>query len=103
MKDKEIIALISKRRKQCLIFRYCYYVLAAPLITDLAYDNMEADLKRLVTLHPALASKAKFDFDCPTKSVGSSNADDYLREIEDLALSLAKYGEGGKNAEALSV
>jgi NAD-dependent DNA ligase len=102
VKDKDIIALIEKRRKQCLIHRYCYYVLAAPLISDVAYDNLEADLKRLVTLYPEQEHKAAYSLMCPTRTVGSSNLDDYPRAVEDLALSLVKHGEGGKSGEALS-
>lgn len=52
---------------------------------------MERDLKQLVQNHPNIATEVEFDTFCPSRSVGSSNIDDYPRAIEDVARSLLAY------------
>lgn len=89
--ETAIVDLISKRRKQCLIHRYLYYVKAAPLISDLVYDLLEGNLKQLIVKHPLLEDKAAYSLMCPTKTVGSDNLEDYPREIEQLAESLLNW------------
>lgn len=89
--EKRIIALINKRRRQCLIHRYLYYVKSEPLIDDYKYDMLERELRSLVEAHPALSHIAPFDSMCPARIVGSSNREDYPRAIEQLAESLLSY------------
>lgn len=54
--------------------RYLYYVLAAPKISDSAYDLME------------LRAKSFLPPDSPIQKVGSSLAEDYSPEIVNLAM-----------------
>jgi NAD-dependent DNA ligase len=93
---REIIELIRRRRLQCLVHRYLYYVLGETLITDAKYDQFERDLKALVARHPELERKVCWDFLCPSRNVGSSNPEDYPRQIEQIALSLLAYQKEAK-------
>jgi NAD-dependent DNA ligase len=93
---KQIIKEITKYRTLCLIHRYLYYVKSESLISDFQYDTIERKLRALVAQHPALAGKADYALGCPVSNVGSSNADDYPRRIEQLAESLLAYHKKGK-------
>lgn len=88
---EEIAALILRRRKQCLIHRYLYYVNSESLISDAEYDRLERELRQLVSEYPAIAATVAFDEDCPSRTVGSSNIWDYPRELQYVAESLAVY------------
>jgi NAD-dependent DNA ligase len=95
MTAKEIIAAVTKYRTLCLVHRFLYYVKAEPIASDFAYDMMERKLKAIIADYPALAHKADHASFCPTENVGSSNADDYPRSIEQLAESLLAYHRKG--------
>jgi hypothetical protein len=85
---KDLAQQIKKRRRQCLIHRFLYYVKAEPLISDAQYDVMERELKALVAAHPEIERDVEYTAMCPSRVVGSSNLDDYPREIEQIAESL---------------
>lgn len=91
MDISEIKALIRKRRTQCLVQRYTYYVLGASLVADAVYDGWERELRDLVDRFPEIANQVEWHYMCPSKHVGSSLADDYPRSIEQLAVSLVEY------------
>lgn len=91
---KTIIKDIAKYRALCLIHRYLYYVKAEPILSDFDYDMIERKLKRLVAAYPELAGRADYAMDCPVTNVGSSNAEDYPRRIEQIAESLLAYKKG---------
>lgn len=75
-----------------MVHRYLYYILSESLIDDYTYDMWEWELKKLVSEHPQEAGQARYgEMLCPTRCVGSSNADDYLPEIRDIAESLLNY------------
>jgi len=93
LEDKKIVALISKRRTMCLIHRYLYWVKAEPLVGDQQYDAWERELRELVTARPDLECDAAYSLMCPTRTVGSSNVEDYPRTIEQLAESLLAYAK----------
>lgn len=87
----EIEALLRKRRRQCLVHRYLYYVLNESLVTDQQYDMWERELRELVTKHPEASKRDPLEPFCPANTVGSSNLDDYPRVIDQLAESLLGY------------
>lgn len=87
----EVAKQIAKRRRQCLVHRYIYYVRGENLIDDPTYDLWERELRALVTAHPDIAAATVYDDDCPSRHVGSSNLWDYPREIQHLGDSLLKY------------
>lgn len=91
MTAKAIIAAITRYRTALLVHRYLYYVKSDPIVSDFNYDMMERKLKDLVAQYPALAFRADHASYCPAENVGSSNADDYPRRIEQLAESLLAY------------
>lgn len=82
---------IEKRRAQCLVHRYLYYYKNESLVTDAFYDNLERELRALVSQYPRVAATAKYDEDCPTRAVGSSILDTYPKAIQMLGDSLAIY------------
>lgn len=84
-------AQILRRRKQCLVHRYLYYVKASPMIDDATYDAWERELKALVTEYPDVAANVRYADDCPTQHVGSSNLWDYPRELQLIGDSLLVY------------
>jgi DNA ligase (NAD+) len=84
-------AQILRRRKQCLVHRYLYYVLNTPLIDDQQYDAFERELRTLVEQFPHIAELVKYADDCPTKTVGSSMIGDYPRDLQMVAESLHVY------------
>lgn len=61
---------------QLLKFRYCYYVLNNPLISDTEYDNIEHELEEHEKKQPELVHEKS-----PTKVPGSNRAEDYPRSI----------------------
>lgn len=87
----DVAAQILRRRKQCLVHRYLYYVRAEPQIDDFTYDMWERELRALVTTNPAIAEAVEYADDCPTKTVGSSNLSDYPRELQMVGESLRIY------------
>lgn len=89
--ENQTEALLRKRRRQCLVHRYIYYVRGETLIEDATYDIWERELRALVTAHPDIAARVEFDEDCPSRSVGSSNIWDYPKEIQHLGESLLVY------------
>ncbi len=91
MDRAETAAQICRRRKQCIVHRYLYYVLTETLIDDFMYDMLERDLRVLVEENPELAESLPYAEDCPTKHPGSSNLWDYPRELQYLAESLLKW------------
>jgi NAD-dependent DNA ligase len=91
MTAKEIIRDITKYRTALLVHRYLYYVKADAIVSDFVYDMQERKLRGLIAQYPALAFRADHASYCPTESVGSSNADNYPRRIEQLAESLLQY------------
>lgn len=91
MTDAETIELIGRRRRQCLVHRYLYYVKSESLITDSRYDELESELRELVAFYPDLADAAPLADECPSKTVGSSNLWDYPRGIQMVAESLLTY------------
>jgi NAD-dependent DNA ligase len=95
MTAKEIIAAITKYRTVCLVHRYLYYVKSESIVSDFTYDMQERKLRELIAHYPALAHRADHASFCPTENVGSSNADDYPRSIEQLAESLLTYHKKG--------
>jgi len=83
--EQETLKRIKKLRTMLTMHRYLYYVLASSLISDQRYDALETELKKLVADNPQLEA---FDADsdrCPTKTVGSSNPDDYTPAMVALA------------------
>jgi len=88
--------LITRRRKQLLVHRFCYYVRAESLIDDLTYDIWERELRQAVEENKELAATLPYADDCPLTCVGSSNLSDYPRELQHVADSLLcfvqKYG-----------
>lgn len=84
---------IEKRRAQCLIHRYAYYVRSTSLVADQQYDALERELKELVSKYPEIAAVAKYADECPTQNVGSSNIWDYPRSIQVLTESLLIYND----------
>ncbi len=98
MTRSETAAKICRRRRQCLVHRYLYYVKCEPLIDDFAYDLLERDLRTLVEENAELAASLLYADDCPTKSVGSSNLSGYPREMQCVAESLLAYAKSTKEA-----
>jgi len=82
---------ILRRRKQCLVHRYLYYVANDPQVTDQQYDLFERELRQLVAQNPDIAATVPYDDECPSKCVGSSNLWDYPRELQMVAESLRVY------------
>lgn len=91
MTRAETAALICRRRRQCLIHRYLYYVLTETLIDDFMYDMLERDLRVLVEENTELSETLPYAEECPSKHPGSSNLWDYPRELQYLAESLLAW------------
>jgi hypothetical protein len=87
----EIRTKIWKRRTQCLIHRYLYYVLNQTLVPDQEYDRFERELRSLVANHPEIAAQVENHIFCPSRTVGSSLEENYPRNIGDRAISLLTY------------
>lgn len=83
--------LIGRRRGQILVHRFLYYVLNVSLISDFEYDIWERELQALVEENPDIAATARYAEECPVGKVGSSNLDDYPRNLQCVAMSLAEY------------
>lgn len=62
---EDVRSRVDWLRAQIRRHEYLYYVLARPEITDLAFDQLMAELRRLEAEHPELASE-----DSPTVRVG---------------------------------
>ena len=86
-----IAAKLFRLRKQCLVHRFLYYVLCSPLIDDPAYDLLERELVAMCQQYPEIAAATPLADDCPTKRVGSSNMEDYPKELQCVAYSLIEY------------
>lgn len=78
-------------RRYCLVHRYLYYFQCKPVVSDVDYDLHEKELLRLVEQNEHLASIARYADECPTKNVGSSLLENYPKEIQILAESLASF------------
>lgn len=66
-------------RHKCMTllrYRYHYYVLHSPLISDIEYDKLEHELEEYEKQNPDIVHEKS-----PTKVPGSSNAHDYPRSI----------------------
>ena len=61
---------------QLLKFRYCYYVLNNPLISDTEYDRLEHELEEYEEKNKDLIHEKS-----PTRTPGSSNKLDYPQSI----------------------
>lgn len=89
-----------------MLHRFLYYVLAQPLIDDLAYDMLERDLRVLVEENSELAATLPFADECPLLTVGTSNLWDYPRPIQHLGTSLLdwveRYGSSGAMPDLLT-
>lgn len=83
-----LVCLIRQRRRQCMVHRFLYYVLSQPIIDDQKYDMFERELRELVEKHPEIERKVEYDSMCPSRNVGSSNREDYPRDIEMAAISV---------------
>lgn len=71
MLNKQILELISRRRRQILVHSYIYYERNANLIDDATWSKWAEELVELQTKHPDLASLAPYseafkDFDAST-------------------------------------
>lgn len=80
-----VTARVTKLRAMLLAFRFMYYVWNESLITDFEYDKREQELKALVAEYPDIAQQCKYNAECPTRTVGSSQYGDYPVEIQSLA------------------
>lgn len=90
--DSALVAeKILRRRKQCLVHRYLYYVQSDSIIEDSFYDSLERELRELVAQYPEIAATVAYHEDCPSQHVGSGNLDDYPRELQMVAESLRIY------------
>lgn len=83
--------LIGRRRGQILVHRFLYYVLNTSLISDFEYDIWERELQTLVEENPDIAATARYAEECPVGKVGSSALEDYPRNLQCVAYSLAQY------------
>lgn len=68
-----------------LAFRYLYYCRDESIINDFEYDARELELKQLVAEHPALDAACDYSAECPSRTVGTSIADDYPLAVQELA------------------
>jgi len=82
---------IFKRRRQCLVHKYLYYVLDVNVIPDSLYDVWEKQLRELVNSHPAEAAEVVYHNICPALVPGSSNSYDYPVRIVVEAEMLRSY------------
>lgn len=91
---EEIAATILRRRKQCLVHRFIYYVRSESMIDDRTYDFWQKELDTLVHQYPDIAATVAYADDCPSRKVGSSNLWDYPRELQHAGDSLLEYNPG---------
>jgi hypothetical protein len=80
-----------------------YFVKAEPLIGDQQYDEWERELKELVTARPHLECAAAYSLIGPTRTVGTSHAEDYPRTIQQLAESLLAYAKQKGSNETVAL
>lgn len=67
----------EKFNRFCIVaqfYRYCYYVVNDPIVSDAEYDELERFIELLEAKNPEM--KSRFS---PTKTVGSSDPEDYPR------------------------
>jgi len=78
MDDDKLLADIESRiaglREQIHYHNYRYYVLADPVVSDAAYDELMRELKALEAAHPALITP-----DSPTQRVGAPPAEGFVK------------------------
>lgn len=91
---REAAAQIKKRRTQCLVHRYLYYVKNEPIISDYQYDMMERELKALCEKYPEVSMEVENYTFCPSHTVGAEDPENYPRHIEQLAESLLAHTKG---------
>ncbi len=71
-----VAARIRELRKEIRRLDHLYYVEAQPAVSDLAYDNLLAELKQLEDENPSLQSS-----DSPTQRIGDAPVE-YLEQVE---------------------
>jgi hypothetical protein len=100
LKEDDIKALISRRRRQILVHSFLYYQMNTNIISDYDFDSLCRDLVKLQNQYPTIAKDCVYhndfkDFD------GSSGFDlPYsLPEIQRNGISMLKYREKQKSLE----
>lgn len=85
-------------RKSLLAFRFHYYILAEPIVSDFVYDKREAELKALLAAHPELDKAVPFHAECPSRTVGSDDPYSYPAETEQFAVDMLEAHEKIRHA-----